>query len=71
MTYSTPITSEDQAHEFFRQLQQEGKLFHPEDDPEALDKVIFTQEEAVQIRHRLHEITRLDSDPCAWILENL
>jgi hypothetical protein len=73
MTYiQTPIQTLSDAEGFFFQLEQNGKLFHPEDDPESVidrhGKPLFTLSQCMHLRHRIEEAYRFMDDPCEYIL---
>lgn len=70
--FLTPIKSEADAEGFFFCLDQEGLLFHPEDDPSSVINAhgpIFTAEESEALRQRIDEVYEFMDDPCAYILK--
>jgi len=70
--FLTPIKSEADAEGFFFCLDQEGLLFHPEDDPSSVINAhgqLFTAEEAEALRQRIDEIYEFMDDPCEFILK--
>ena len=69
--FITPIKSEADAEGFFFCLDQQGLLFHPEDDPANVTNDsgrIFTDSEATAIRKRIDEVYEFMDDPCEFIL---
>ena len=69
--FITPIKSESDAQGFFFCLDQQGLLFHPEDDPANVINShgrIFTDPEATAIRQRIDEVYEFMDDPCNFIL---
>jgi hypothetical protein len=69
--FITPIKSESDAQGFFFCLDQQGLLFHPEDDPANVindSGRIFTESEAHAIRQRIDEVYEFMDDPCEYIL---
>ena len=69
--FITPIKSESDAQGFFFCLDQQGLLFHPEDDPANVindSGQIFTESEAHAIRQRIDEVYEFMDDPCEYIL---
>jgi hypothetical protein len=70
--FLTPIKSEADAEGFFFCLDQEGLLFHPEDDPSTVINAngpLFTAEEAEALRQRIDEVYEFMDDPCEYILK--
>lgn len=70
----TPINTEADAEGFFFCLDQDGKLFHPEDDPASVVNDagrVFTDDEAELLRERIAEVYAVIDDPCAYILDLL
>jgi hypothetical protein len=67
-----PIKTLDDAEGFFFQLEQHGKLFHPEDDPSSIidrqGNPLFSVSECDQIRQRIEEAYMFMDDPCEYIL---
>ena len=67
-----PISSEADARDFFKGLQREGKLFHPEDLPETVvdrhGAALFSPEEVILLRQRIDEVYAVMPDPCDYIL---
>ena len=67
-----PITSEADAQSFFKELQREGKLFHPEDSPDSVvdrhGNALFNLEEVILLRQRIDEVYAVMADPCDYIL---
>jgi hypothetical protein len=67
-----PITSEADAQSFFKELQREGKLFHPEDSPETVvdrhGNALFNSAEVNLLRQRIDEVYAVMADPCNYIL---
>jgi hypothetical protein len=69
--FLTPIKSEADAEGFFFCLDQEGLLFHPEDDPATVindQGQLFNPEEVKALRHRIDEVYEFMDDPCEFIL---
>lgn len=69
--FLTPIKSESDAEGFFFCLDQEGLLFHPEDDPFSVINAngpLFTAEESEALRQRIDEVYEFMDDPCEFIL---
>ena len=69
--FLTPIKSESDAEGFFFCLDQEGLLFHPEDDPSSVinaNGTLFTAEESEALRQRIDEVYEFMDDPCEFIL---
>lgn len=67
----TPIQTEADAEGFFFCLDQDGKLFHPEDDPATVVNAsgrVFTDEQAELLRERITEVYEVMAEPCAYIL---
>lgn len=66
-----PITPLAEAYEFFKHLQSDDCLFHPEDDPSSIidsdNHPLFSPREADLLRQRIAEVYVFDSDPCAYI----
>ena len=74
--FLSPITRFSDAEGFLFCLDQDGLLFHPEDDPSTVinsktGNPIFTDEEVLLIRQRIDEVYEFMDDPCQWILESL
>lgn len=67
-----PITSEADARGFFKELQREGKLFHPEDSPDSVvdrhGNALFSPQEVILLRQRMDEVYAVMDDPCDYIL---
>lgn len=78
--FRTPITCKEEAEKFFDNLNADDLLFHPEDDPCDIIKLVetnpnkyeplFTLREARYLRDRLDEAWLHLADPCEYILEN-
>jgi hypothetical protein len=73
MTYiQTPIKTLNDVRGFFFQLEQDDKLFHPEDNPESVinrqGKPLFSPSECIDLRERINEVYKLIDDPCDYIL---
>jgi hypothetical protein len=69
--FLTPLTSLADCEGFFFCLEQDGLLFHPEDDPASVINEqgrIFNDSEANAIRQRISEAYELMDDPCEFIL---
>jgi len=73
MNFTKPITSENDAEQFFYALENEGLLFHPEDDPATIvnkdGERIFTDAECPLIAQRITEVYRYMLDPCEFIVD--
>lgn len=73
MNFNKPITSENDAEQFFYDLFNENLLFHPEDDPATIinhdKKHIFSRNECILINQRIKEIYQYMDDPCEFIIE--
>jgi hypothetical protein len=70
--FTTPLASFADCEGFFFCLDQQGLLFHPEDDPANVindSGRIFTDSEANAIRRRIDEVFEFMDDPCEYILE--
>lgn len=70
----TPIQTEADAEGFFFCLEQDDKLFHPEDDPATVINAhgrVFTDDEAQLLRLRIAEVYGVMDDPCGYILDLL
>jgi hypothetical protein len=70
---ATPIKTESDAEGFFFQLEQNGLLFHPEDDPADIfatdsEHPLFTVEQCDLLRKRIDEAYAVMADPCEYIL---
>ena len=66
-----PIKSESDAEGFFFCLDQDGLLFHPEDDPANVindQGQLFNPEEVKALRQRIDEAYEFMDDPCEFIL---
>lgn len=71
---TTPITSLESAKGFLMMLEADGKLFHPEDDPETVVSTrgqVFTAEEVPHVRLRIDEVYSFMEDPCQFILDEI
>lgn len=71
---TTPITNLNSAKGFLRLLEADGKLFHPEDDPETVVSTrgrVFTPEEVPYVRLRIEEVYSFMEDPCAFICDEI
>jgi hypothetical protein len=71
--YSTPIKSEQDAADFFYELHNSDRIFHPDDDPAGIIRTatgspLFTPAECVNLRLRMEETRIYMDDPCAYIL---
>ena len=78
MNFKKPITNLDQSKEFLTEFHQEYPGVHPEDDMtqvvDLTDKKYlrtFTDEQVLDLDHRLSEVYFRMEDPCYWILNNL
>jgi hypothetical protein len=73
MNFTKPITSESDAEQFFYDLENEGLLFHPEDDPltvvDTHGNLIFTPDDVPLINQRITEVYRYMLDPCEFIVD--
>ena len=73
MDFTKPITSENDAEQFFYALENEGLLFHPEDDPATIvnkdGERIFTDSECPLIAQRITEVYLYMVDPCEFIVD--
>jgi hypothetical protein len=70
--FLTPIKSEAEAEGFFFCLNQQGLLFHPEDDPASVINAngrLFNDEESEALRQRIDEVYEFMDDPCEYILK--
>jgi hypothetical protein len=70
-----PIKTVEEAHEFFKSLDRDGLLFHPEDSPASIVKVLtgeptFTDEVRL-LAYRIEEVYVVDQAPCEFILSLL
>ena len=72
MNFNKPITSLNDAKNFFRNLEKIEKLFHPDDDPSTIidqdGKLIFSEIECESIKLRILEIREF-FDPCEFIID--
>ena len=69
--FITPIKSESDAEGFFFCLDQQGLLFHPEDDPAIVINdhgQLFNDDEVRALRQRIDEAYEFMDDPCEFIL---
>jgi hypothetical protein len=69
--FLTPLKSFADCEGFFFCLDQDGLLFHPEDDPAIVinDKgQLFNPEEVKALRQRIDEAYEFMDDPCEFIL---
>jgi len=69
--FITPIKSEADAEGFFFCLNQQGVLFHPEDDPVIVindQGQLFSDDEVRALRQRINEVYEFMDDPCKYIL---
>jgi hypothetical protein len=69
--FLTPLTSFADCEGFLFCLDQDGLLFHPEDDPAIVinDKgQLFNPEEVKALRQRIDEVYEFMDDPCEFIL---
>lgn len=71
--FTTPITSANDAEAWFFDMDQQGLVFHPEDDPSSIVRNIdgvrlFTDDEAAALRDRIDECYMYLDDPCATAL---
>jgi hypothetical protein len=69
--FLTPLLSLADCEGFFFCLEQDGLLFHPEDDPANVINAngrVFTDQEADAVRQRVSEAYELMDDPCEYIL---
>jgi hypothetical protein len=68
--FREPVSSREDAERLLRYLQDNGLSFHPDDDPADLADVIFSADEARELRHRMNEIGELAGfDPCEFYLD--
>lgn len=69
----TPITNIREAKDFLHCLEDNGKLFHLEDDPSEIVDMnglhIFTKDEASHIDKRLEELFSVVGDPFGLLFE--
>ncbi len=69
---TTAIQSQADAESFLFQLDQDGLLFHPDDDPASIigadGKPTFTPAQADTVRQRMVEVFQYLDDPCAYAL---
>jgi hypothetical protein len=66
-----PLTSFADCEGFFFCLDQDGLLFHPEDDPANVindQGQLFNPEEIKALRQRIDEAYEFMDDPCEFIL---
>jgi hypothetical protein len=69
--FLTPLASLADCEGFFFCLDQDGLLFHPEDDPASVitdQDLLFNDEEVKALRQRIDEIYQFMDDPCEYIL---
>jgi hypothetical protein len=69
--FLTPLTSLSDCEGFFFCLDQDGLLFHPEDDPANVindQGQLFKPEEVKALRQRIDEAYEFMDDPCEYIL---
>ena len=69
--FTTPLTSFADCEGFFFCLDQQGLLFHPEDDPATVindQGQLFNPEEVKALRQRIDEVYEFMDDPCEFIL---
>ena len=69
--FITAIKSESDAEGFFFCLDQQGLLFHPEDDPAIVINAqgqLFNDDEVRALRQRIDEAYEFMDDPCEYIL---
>lgn len=69
--FTTPLTSFADCEGFFFCLDQQGLLFHPEDDPAIVindQGQLFNDEEVIALRQRIDEVYEFMDDPCEFIL---
>jgi hypothetical protein len=67
----TPLTSFADCEGFFFCLDQDGLLFHPEDDPASVindQGQLFNHEDVKALRQRIDEVYEFMDDPCEYIL---
>lgn len=73
MNFTKPITSENDAEQFFYDLHAADLLFHPEDDPATIVNKdgarIFTDAECPLIAERITEVYMYMLDPCEFIVD--
>jgi hypothetical protein len=76
--FKTQITSEDESKQFYRKLNSDGLLFHPEDNPNQIINIrkeglvrLFTDEECKYLNERLDETFEYMTDPCEFIVDEL
>jgi hypothetical protein len=69
----TPITNIRAAKDFLHWLEDNGKMFHLEDDPSDIVDMnglhIFTKDEASHIDKRLEELFSVERDPFGLLFE--
>jgi hypothetical protein len=66
-----PLTSLADCEGFFFCLDQDGLLFHPEDDPANVindQGQLFNDDEVRALRQRIDEAYEFMDDPCEYIL---
>jgi hypothetical protein len=69
--FLTPLKSFADCEGFFFCLDQDGLLFHPEDDPAIVindQGQLFNPEEVIALRQRIDEAYEFMDDPCEFIL---
>jgi len=62
------LKSEKEASDFLRALEHEGRMIHPDDDPETIVRTydgtrVFTDQECIHMRKRITEVFLLIDDP--------
>ena len=74
MNFHNPIKSQNDAEQFFYDLENEGLLFHPEDDPATIindqGKLIFASDDVELINQRIDEVYMFMVDPCEFIINS-
>ena len=69
--FTIPLTSFADCEGFFFCLDQQGLLFHPEDDPATVindQGLLFNDDEVIALRQRIDEVYEFMDDPCEYIL---
>jgi hypothetical protein len=62
------LTTQEEASSFLSALENEGRMFHLDDDPETIVRTfdgsrVFTDQECIPLRKRVEEIFNLLDDP--------
>ena len=70
--FTTLICDLESAKEFYRQMESQGLLFHPEDSPENVinpeGAYLFNEVESEHVKKRVDETYLFIRDPCEFIL---